>query len=94
MLELASWVPRIWLKDPWKDLTFLLKKIVTCEGIFNLIFLYHIRLLMNLKYEKPLNMPYYLLRNLTKMVKSIQRQNKNIERYLFYSRSHLVDSET
>jgi hypothetical protein len=25
-------VPRVWLKDPWKDLDFLIQKYVTCEG--------------------------------------------------------------
>jgi hypothetical protein len=66
----------IWIKYPWKDLAFLIQKLVTCEGEYSLIFLYHIRLLMHLKNEKPLNMPYYLLIILTKMSKTISEINK------------------
>jgi hypothetical protein len=66
-------VPRVWLKDPWKDLAFLIQKYITCEGRFSLIFLYHIRILLHLKGEKLLNMPYYLLKSLTKMSKAIQK---------------------
>jgi hypothetical protein len=83
-LNWTSGVPRIWLKDPWKDLAFLIQKFITCEGRFSLIFLYHIKLLMHLKGEKPLNIPYYFLNILTKMAKSIQRQTKNVERSLYH----------
>ena len=77
-------VLRIYLKDTWKDLAFLIQKFLTCEGRFSLIFLYHIKLLMHLKGEKPLNIPYYFLNILTKMAKSIQRQTKNVERSLYH----------
>jgi len=42
-------VPRVWVKDPWKYLSFLIQIYVTCEGRFSLIFLYLIILLMHLK---------------------------------------------
>jgi len=77
-------VPRLWLKDPWKDISFLIQKYITCEGRSSFIFLYHIRLLMHLNDEKPLNMPYYLLHSLTKMSIAIQKQTKNIERSLYH----------
>jgi hypothetical protein len=72
------------LKDPWKDLAFLIQKYVTCEGCFSLIFLYHIIILLHLKGEKILNMPYFLIKYLTKMSKSIQKKNKNVDRSLYH----------
>jgi hypothetical protein len=39
---------------------------------------------MHLKNEQPLNMPYYLFNNNTKMSKSIQRESKNVERSLYH----------
>lgn len=70
-LNWPAGVSRLWLKDPWKDIAFLIQKFITCEGRFIFIFLYHIKLLAHLSEEKPLNMPYYLLHSLTKMEKSI-----------------------
>jgi hypothetical protein len=46
---------------------------VTCEGRYGLVFLYHLRLLMNFT-GYPLNMPHYFLRSLYKMAKRFKRE--------------------
>jgi hypothetical protein len=46
---------------------------MTCEGRYGLIFLYHLRLLMNLM-GYLLNMPFYFHRSLYKMAKRFKRQ--------------------
>jgi hypothetical protein len=56
------------LKSRWHDLLAIVKQFVTCEGRYGLVFLYHLRLLMNF-IDFPLNMPHYLLRSLYKMAK-------------------------
>jgi hypothetical protein len=61
-------MPVIALKSRWHDLLAIVKKFVTCEGHYGLVFLYHLRLLMNF-IDFPLNMPHYLLRSLYKMAK-------------------------
>ena len=76
-------IARSWLKSPWDEIAYLIKKYITCEGLFSLIFLYHIRILQHLNQEKLLNMPYYLLHSLQKM--SIQvKKNKNKERSMYH----------
>jgi hypothetical protein len=56
------------LKPRWHDLLVIVKQFVTCEGRYGLVFLYHLRLLMNFM-GYPLNMPHYFLHSLYKMSK-------------------------
>jgi hypothetical protein len=56
------------LKPRWHDLLVIVKQFVTCEGRYGLVFLYHLRLLMNFM-GYPLNMLHYFLRSLYKMSK-------------------------
>jgi hypothetical protein len=69
------------LKIRWNGLLVVLRKFVTCEGHYCLIFLYHIRLLMHF-IGFQLNMPFYLLRSLYKMSKRYKR--KNLDSILFH----------
>ena len=64
------------LKTRWHGLLAVLRQFITYEGRFDLIFLYHIRLLMNF-IGFQLNMPFYLLRSLYKMAKRYKRQCLN-----------------
>jgi hypothetical protein len=61
------------LKPRWHDLLIMVKQFVTCEGRYGLVFLYHLRLLMNFM-GYPLNMPFYFLRSLYKMAKRFKRE--------------------
>jgi hypothetical protein len=61
-------MPVATLKPRWHNLLTIVKQFVTCEGRYGLVFLYHLRLLMNF-IDYPLNMPHYLLRSLYKMSK-------------------------
>jgi len=65
-------MPLSLLKDRWHGLLAVLRKFVTCEGRYGLVFLYHIRLLMHF-ISFQLNMPFYLLRILYKMSKRYKR---------------------
>jgi hypothetical protein len=61
------------LKPRWHDLLAIIKQFVTYEGRYGLVFLYHLRLLMNF-IDYPLNMPHYLLRSLYNMSKRFKRE--------------------
>jgi hypothetical protein len=61
------------LKPRWHDLLIMVKQSVTCEGRYGLVFLYHLRLLMNFM-GYPLNMPFYFLCSLYKMAKRFKRE--------------------
>jgi hypothetical protein len=59
------------LQPMWHDLLIMVKQFVTCEGQYGLVFLYHLRLLMNFM-GYPLNMPFYFLCSLYKMAKRLK----------------------
>jgi hypothetical protein len=61
------------LKPRWHDILMVVKQFVTCEGRYGLVFLYHLRLLMNFM-GYPLNMPFYFQRSLYKMSKRFKRE--------------------
>jgi hypothetical protein len=71
-----SGIPRSWLVHPWDEVAYVIEKFITCEGVYSIIFLYHIRLLQHLKKEKEMNMPYFFLNSLSKMAKGIHKQEK------------------
>jgi len=65
---------------------FFLQKFITCEGRFSVAYNYHVRILMHLKHlkgDKPLDMPYYLHKSLTKMGESL-RKKKSLETALYH----------
>jgi len=74
-------MPLSLLKDRWHGLLALLRKFVTCEGRYGLVFLYHIRLLIHFVGFQ-LNMSFYLLRNLYKISKRYKR--KKFDSSLFH----------
>jgi hypothetical protein len=62
------------------DILFILQKYVTREGKYKLVFYYHLKFLMNFVKGNELDMSFYLLNNLKKMVLSIQCIPKSLER--------------
>jgi hypothetical protein len=61
------------LKPRWHDTLMVVKQFVTCEGRYGLVFLYHLRLLMNFM-GYSLNMPFYFQRSLYKMSKRFKKE--------------------
>jgi hypothetical protein len=61
------------LKTRWHDTLMVVKQFVTCEGRYGLVFLYHLRLLMNFM-GYSLNMPFYFQRSLYKMSKRFKKE--------------------
>jgi hypothetical protein len=70
-------------KTYWHSLLLIIKKFITCEGRYGLVFLFHIRLLMFFQIFS-LNFPFYLLKSLQKMSNFYQRSNPNTESSLFH----------
>jgi hypothetical protein len=67
----------------WHNLLLIIKQFITCEGCYDLVFYFHIRLLMVFQ-GFSLNLPFYLLRSLQKMSKFYQRPSPNPETNLFH----------
>ena len=67
-------IPRSYLQEEAQQLLNLIQSYITCEGRYGRTFIYHFRLLMHFKGLKPMNIPYFLLKSLTKMVRKVQRK--------------------
>jgi hypothetical protein len=75
-------LPANMLKQRWHDLPMITKQFVTCDGMYGLIFMYHLRLLMIfMGFE--LNMPHYLHRSLFKMAKRYKRNQADTSLFHF-----------
>jgi hypothetical protein len=81
--DLRRGIAREALSSPWDEVVFHLQKFVTCEGRYNLVHHYHIRLLLHLRGEKLLSMPYYLHKSLSKMAEFL-RKKRNPETALYH----------
>lgn len=71
------------LKRKWKDLVLIIKRYITCEGHYGFIFYYHFQFVMFFLGYK-LNIPYYLFKSLTKMLKFHQKGFNKPDRSLFH----------
>jgi hypothetical protein len=77
-------VPHSWIRPEWHTALIVIHRYITCEGRFSLIYIYHIRILMHLNGDYPLNLPYFLLKSLTKMSKRVQSLSSNAKSSLFH----------
>ena len=76
--------PHSWIRQEWHTALIFIHRYMTCEGRFSLIYIYHIIFLMHLNGDYPLNIPYFLLKILTKMSKRVQPLSTNAKRSLFH----------
>ena len=64
-------VPKSWLIHPWDEVAYTIKKFLTCEGIFSIIYLYHNKLMQHLRVDCEINIPYFFVQSLSKMAKYV-----------------------
>jgi hypothetical protein len=63
---------RSWLEPQWAQVLVILQRYLTCEGRYTIIFPCHARLLLHFT-GTPLNIPFFLLKSLKRMVEQVQR---------------------
>jgi hypothetical protein len=62
--------------------SFIINKFITCEGRYNMAFHYHVQLMMHLKNEEFMNMSFFFLKSLSKMVVVVcKRPNPEMRLY-------------
>lgn len=70
--------------DKYNPLMNIIMKYFTCEGRFNRLYQYHIRLLMHFTSMKPLNLLNYMFRSLLKMTDKVQSKGRHHQSSLFH----------
>jgi hypothetical protein len=69
--KIGADIPSEYLLDLFEKLLKIIKKYFTCEGRFDKVHPYHIRLPMYFIGKHPLNLPFFLCRSLRKMEDSV-----------------------
>ena len=77
-------IPCSWVRPKLHTALVVIHRYITYEGRFSLVYIYHIRILMHLNGDYPLNLPYFLLKSLTKMSKKVQSISTNAKGSLFH----------
>lgn len=76
-------IPISALKNKWSNMLLILQKIITCEGRFGFMYVYHIRLLMNFLENGTINLPFFLLSSLRRMAANVQKKIESIETTMY-----------
>jgi hypothetical protein len=83
--DLSKSMPRSQLSEQFDKLLKIIQRYFTCEGRFNTLYQYHIRLFLHFTGKVEMNIPYYLLRSIGKMSNRIQDKSKYVDSSLFHS---------
>jgi hypothetical protein len=75
MRHLTVVFPFRFLREEYAPLMRLIMRYFTCEGRFSRLYSYHIRLLMHFTRVRMMNIPFFMCRNIEKMVPVVQRKN-------------------
>jgi hypothetical protein len=83
--NLSKGVPRSHLVEGFDKMLKIIQRYFTCEGRFNMIYQYHIRLLLHFTGKDSMNIPFYLLRSMGKMSDRVQAKSKAVDTSVFHS---------
>jgi hypothetical protein len=83
--NLSKGVPRSHLVEGFDKMLKVIQRYFTCEGRFNMIYQYHIRLLLHFTGKDLMNIPFYLFRSMGKMVDRVQAKSKAVDTSVFHS---------
>lgn len=76
--------PSLNFENQMEKFTIYYSEIHTCEVRFGNMFLYHAHPIMNFLEGNEINLPYFLLHSLRKMVGNIQRKIQSIDNALYH----------
>jgi hypothetical protein len=77
-------VPRSHLVEGFDKMLKVIQRYFTCEGRFNMIYQYHIRLFLHFTGKDLMNIPFYLFRSMGKMVDRVQAKSKVVDTSVFH----------
>jgi hypothetical protein len=82
--KIGATIPREYVLEPYEKLLRVIQRYFTCEGRFDRVYQYHVRLLMHFTGKNPLNLPFYLYRSLGKMEDKVQARVDQLKSSLFH----------
>jgi hypothetical protein len=82
--DMTKGVPRNHLIEKFDRILRIIRSYFTCEGRFNTLYQYHIRILLHFIGKIEMNIPYYLLRSIGKMSNRVQSKSKSMDTSIFH----------
>jgi hypothetical protein len=70
----AKGYPKEWIKDELINPLIFITRIITYEGRYSIFKACHFRLLAHFQFNKPLNFPFYFLKNIEKMSSQVRKK--------------------
>jgi hypothetical protein len=64
-------IPRDWIVDEWMEALLMLKRFITYEGRYFVLFLFHLQSMFHLVEIKRIDLPCYFLRDLNNMAMKV-----------------------
>jgi len=77
-------VPMSYLEEKWKHILKSTQVYITREGWYSRVMIYHFKLMNHFTGRTPLNLPYYIHRNLTKMAHQVHAKPNQMQGRLFH----------
>jgi hypothetical protein len=71
--------------DGFDKMLTVIQRFFTCEGRFNMISQYHIRIFLHFTGKDLMNLPFYVFRSIGKMVDRVQAKSKVVDTSVFHS---------
>jgi hypothetical protein len=78
-------VPRSHMVEEFDNMLRVIQRYFTCEGKFNMIYRYHIRIFLHFTGKYLMNLPFYSFRSIGKIVDGIQAKSKEVDTIFFHS---------
>jgi len=72
-------VPAKHLQEKWGSAMIAIKQYITCEGRYKCLYKFHFRFLLHLTGQRLMNLPFYLIKDLTKISTKIQKNPMAID---------------
>jgi len=82
---LSKGVPRNHMLEVFDKILKVIQRYFTCEGRFNMVYHYHIRMILQFPGKEVMHHPFYLFRSIGKMVDRVQDKSKKVDTSAFHS---------
>jgi hypothetical protein len=83
--NLSKGMPRSHLVEDFDKMLKIIQGYFMCEGRINMLYQYHISLLLHFTGKYTMNIPFYLLRSMGKMSDRVQAKSRVVETSVFHS---------
>jgi hypothetical protein len=83
--NLSKGVPRSHMLELFDKMLRVIHRYFTCKWRFNMVYQYHIRLLLHFTGKESMNLPFYIFRSIGNMSYRVQSKSNQLDTSVFHS---------